>query len=48
MVDPEVELVMYPRRFDASKQRKRLVDQVVVVQEPAPVLFGFLALDDLG
>jgi hypothetical protein len=43
VVDAAVELVVHPGRGDALQQRQRLVDQVVVVQETAPVLFGAIA-----
>ena len=45
VVDAAVELVMHPGRPDLVEQRERLVDQVVVVEQPAPVLLGLIARD---
>jgi hypothetical protein len=43
VVDAEVQLVVHPGRVDAFEQRQRLVDQVVVVDETAPLLFVVVA-----
>jgi hypothetical protein len=45
VVDAEVELVVHPGGIHIGEQRPRLLDQVVVVQEAAMVLFGAVATD---
>ena len=45
MVDAAVELVVHPGGLDLAQQGQRLLDQVVVVEQPAPVLLGPVAGD---
>ena len=45
VIDAEIELVEHPGRRGVAEQRQRLVDQVVVIEQPAPVFFGAIALD---
>ncbi len=40
MVDPEIELVVDPGRFNAVEQSQGLVDEVVIVEKAAPLLFA--------
>ena len=48
MVDAEIELVVHPGGALLAEQAQRLVDQVVVVEQAAPVLLGAIARDHLG
>src|SRR5262245_18061993 len=45
VVDAAIELVVHPGRFDPLKQRQRLRDQVVVIEETAPRLLVLITLD---
>lgn len=40
MVDATIELVVHPARGDAVEHRQRLVDQVVVIEQPALLLLA--------
>ena len=39
VVDAEIELVVHPGGIDVAQQRQRLVDEVVVVEQPAALFF---------
>ena len=39
VVDAEIELVVHPGGIDVAQQRQRLVDEIVVVEQPAALLF---------
>ena len=43
MVDAEIELVVHPGGIDVAQERKRLVDQVVIVEQAAAFLLGRVA-----
>ena len=45
VIDAVVELVVHPGGAILGQQRERLVDQVVVVEQAAPVLLGLVARD---
>ena len=45
VIDAAVELVVHPGGALLAQQRQRLVDQVVVVEQAAPVLLGVVARD---
>ncbi len=45
MVEPEVELVMHPARIDLRQHVAGLVDEIVVIEQPAAVLLGAVACD---
>ena len=45
VIDAVVELVVHPGGALLAQQRERLVDQVVVVEQAAPVLLGLVARD---
>jgi hypothetical protein len=47
MVDAEIELVVHPGGIDVAQERKRLVDEIVVVEQPAALLFLQVALQHL-
>ena len=47
VVDAEIELVEHPGGRHVGEQRQRLVDQVVVVEQRAPLLFARVAVDHL-
>jgi len=46
VVDAAVELVVHPGGALVLEQVERLVDQIVVIEQPAPVLLGAEAGDD--
>ena len=48
VIDAEVELVQHPGGGGAREQVQRLVDQVLVVEQAAPVLFAAVAIDHFG
>jgi len=53
VIDAKVELVEHPGGCSAfgggvAKQHQRLVDQILVVEQAAAVLFGLITLDDRG
>src|ERR1700704_4797581 len=48
VVDPAIEFVMNPGRIDPLEQVQGSVDQIVIVEEGALVLFGLVAIDDGG
>ena len=39
VIDAEVELVVHPGGVDVGQKRQRLVDQIVVIEQPAALLF---------
>ena len=43
MIDAEIELVMDPFGIDIREDRKRLVDQVVVIEQTAALFFLLVA-----
>ena len=45
VMDAAVELVVHPGGGHVVEQVERLVDQVLIVEQPAPVLLGAEALD---
>ena len=46
VIDAEIELVEHPGRGGVAEQRQRLVDQIVIVEQAAPVLLQPVARDD--
>ena len=47
VVDAEIELVVHPGGVDVAQQRQRLVDEIVVVEQPAALFFLQVALQHL-
>ena len=47
MVDAEVELVVNPGGVDIAQERKRFVDQSVIVDQAAAFLFALITLQDV-
>src|SRR5215203_3614212 len=45
MVDAAIELVVHPAGAVFAEEHERLLNEVVIVQEPAPVFFGLVAGD---
>ena len=43
VIDAEIELVMHPGGIDIVQERERLVDQIVIVEQPAARLLGRVA-----
>ena len=48
VVEPEIELVMHPARIDLRQHLAGLVDEVIVIEEPAAVLLGAIVFDHLA
>ena len=47
VINTEIELVVNPGRVHGRQHRQRLVDQVIVVEQAASVLFSAIAIDHL-
>src|SRR5438105_15300376 len=45
MIDAEIKLVVHPRGIDAFHESERLVDQIVVIQEPSMLLLAAITAD---